>query len=112
MWKTPISRLRTIAIAEAISYLVLLFIAMPLKYWAGMPDVVKYTGWAHGVLFIAFCGALALAILPARLPLVFSGLVFLSSLVPFGPFLLDRRLKAYDRELPIPAPRSREEVAG
>lgn len=111
MWKTPVSRLRTIAIAEAISYLLLLCVAMPLKYWAGMPEAVKYTGWAHGVLFISFCIALALAILPARLPLIFSGVVFLSSLIPFGPFLIDRRLRAYDRP-PAPAPRSREKVAG
>ena len=45
---------RKIAIAEGISYILLLFIAMPLKYWANMPQAVKYTGWAHGLLFVLY----------------------------------------------------------
>ncbi len=46
-----------VAIAEGISFLILLFIAMPLKYFAELPEVVLYVGWIHGVLFItsAFC---------------------------------------------------------
>ena len=51
---TSVGRLRLAGITEGISFLVLLFIAMPLKYWAGMPLAVKYTGWAHGVLFVLY----------------------------------------------------------
>jgi integral membrane protein len=54
-----LSLFRTIGYAEGISLLVLLGIAMPLKYLAGYPLAVKYTGWAHGLLFVAY---LALAL--------------------------------------------------
>ncbi len=93
-----VRHLRIIAITEAISYLILLFIAMPLKYWAGLPEVVKYTGWAHGVLFIAFCVALLLAWIAARWSIFFSAVIFIASLIPFAPFFLDHRLKAYETE--------------
>ena len=56
--KTPISRLRTVGIYEGISYLLLLGIAMPIKYMLGIPEVVKYVGWAHGVLFVLYMAAL------------------------------------------------------
>lgn len=44
----------TVAFIEGLSYLFLLGIAMPLKYWAGLPLFVKYGGWVHGVLFIVY----------------------------------------------------------
>lgn len=77
---------------EGISFLVLLCIAMPLKYLAGLPLAVKVVGWAHGVLFVAFIAALWSAHRDGRLPLRLSALVFIASLVPFGPFLIDGRL--------------------
>ncbi|MCH5690241.1 DUF3817 domain-containing protein [Niabella sp. W65] len=43
-----------IAFLEGISYLLLLLVAMPLKYLADIPEGVKYIGWAHGVLFVLF----------------------------------------------------------
>ena len=43
---------------EGVSFLLLLGVAMPLKYMAGMPMAVKVVGWIHGVLFVAFCYAL------------------------------------------------------
>ena len=51
---SPIKKLRITGIAEGFSFLVLLCIAMPLKYYAEMPDAVKITGWIHGVLFITY----------------------------------------------------------
>lgn len=50
----------TVAFIEGLSYLFLLGIAMPLKYWAGLPLFVKYGGWAHGVLFIVYMIVLGL----------------------------------------------------
>ena len=47
---TDLGRFRLVAISEGISFLLLLFIAMPLKYAAGMPEGVTYVGWAHGLL--------------------------------------------------------------
>ena len=90
--KTPLGRFRLIAIVEGISYLVLLFIAMPLKYFGGIPDAVKYTGWAHGVLFMLFMLALLNVMINNKWSFLKSALAFISSLIPFGTFVLDRSL--------------------
>jgi integral membrane protein len=52
--KKLLHRFRMIGIAEGISFLVLLIIAMPLKYFYNQPLAVKYVGWAHGALFVAY----------------------------------------------------------
>ena len=93
MLNTPIGRLRTIALIEATSFLVLLGIAMPLKYLAGMPLAVKIVGWIHGVLFIAFCIALLQAMRAHSWPLSRSVTIFIAALLPFGPFVIDRSLR-------------------
>jgi integral membrane protein len=87
-----IARLRLIAKIEAVSFLILLGVAMPLKYLAGLPLAVKLVGWAHGVLFILFVLALVRAKRDARLPTPFAALVFVAALLPFGPFVIDQRL--------------------
>ena len=96
MMKTALGRLRFIALAEGVSYLLLLGIAMPLKYAFGMPAAVSLVGMLHGVLFVLFALALAQATLSAHWKLTFSALIFGSSLVPFGAFWMDRRLKALE----------------
>jgi len=93
---TPVGRLRIIAIVEGISFLVLLGIAMPLKYGLGWDYAVRWTGWAHGVLFILFCFALLIAMQTARWPLWKAAVVFIAALVPFGPFVIDHRLRDED----------------
>lgn len=91
--EAKVRNLRIVGIAEGISFLVLLLIAMPLKYYMGMPLAVKYVGWAHGVLFIAYVIAVFLAIKAMRWNW-FSVLVALgASLLPFGTFVLDKELK-------------------
>ena len=50
--KNDLSRLRLASIMEGLSYIFLLFIAMPLKYYYGYPVAVRYTGMVHGVLCI------------------------------------------------------------
>lgn len=91
MSATAIPRFRSIALAEGISYLVLLFIAMPMKYWADMPWAVTYTGWAHGVLFVAYW----IAAIPLFTKLKWDPEriigVGAASLLPFGTFVLDRK---------------------
>lgn len=96
--KSPIPFLRTIGHVEAISFLLLLGIAMPLKYLAGMPLAVKVLGWAHGVLFVALGLALLRTMIVAKWSLGRSTLVFAAAFVPFGPFLLDRRMTQYEEE--------------
>ncbi|MCB9183577.1 MAG: DUF3817 domain-containing protein [Flavobacteriales bacterium] len=84
-------RFRTIAIAEGISFLVLLFIAMPLKYFADMPMAVKVVGWAHGVLFIGYW----VAAVPLFTKLKWEAEriigLGLASILPFGTFVLERK---------------------
>lgn len=92
-WGSSLGRFRLIAITEGISYLVLLFIAMPLKYFADMPAVVKYTGWIHGVLFVLYMVALLQVWIQYRWKFGKVVMAFIASLLPFGTFVLDRRLK-------------------
>jgi integral membrane protein len=84
---------RKIAIAEGISFLVLLLIAMPLKYFAGWPLAVKWVGWAHGVLFVTFLVmAWQVKTLQCR-NLVWYTKAFIASIIPFGTFVLEKELK-------------------
>ena len=96
MLKTSIGRLRAIGIVEGISYLVLLGVAMPLKYFADMPLAVTYFGWAHGVLFVLFCLALLEVKLEHKWTVKRCLVPFIAALLPFGPFVIDKKLKAED----------------
>lgn len=86
-----LSRFRLFAIAEGISLLLLLFVAMPLKYMAGQPLAVKYTGWVHGLLFIGYL----ITAVPLFTKLRWAterlyGVLF-AALLPFGTFVLERK---------------------
>lgn len=91
--KTPIGRLRLIGFLEGISFLLLLFIAMPLKYFAGLPETVKYTGMVHGVLFILYCFALLDVKMTHKWKITKLLIAFTASVIPFGPFIFDARLR-------------------
>lgn len=91
-----VQTLRLLALTEGVSLLLLLGVAMPLKYLADLPLPVKITGWVHGVLFMALCFVLLSVTLEKRWPLGRAGMVFLAALLPFGPFVIDRRLKHYE----------------
>ena len=90
---TTLGRFRLVAILEGISYLVLLGIAMPLKYMAGMPLPVKYVGWAHGLLFVSFILLLIQVWIAYRWSFGRVVWAFVLSFLPFGTFVLDRQLK-------------------
>jgi len=75
---------------EGYSYLLLLFIAMPLKYLFNTPEYVRPIGSIHGVLFVAFMLLLALMFFKVKLSFKNSVFAFLLSLVPFGTFFLKR----------------------
>lgn len=89
---------RKVAVAEGISYLLLLFIAMPLKYWADMPLAVKYTGWAHGLLFVLYAVCLVMVWQEAKWKFGKAAMIFCASLLPFAPFIVDKRLKSEEAE--------------
>jgi integral membrane protein len=84
--------LRLLGNIEGISYLLLLGIAMPMKYFFGFPMAVKIVGMAHGVLFIAYCLLLALQMRANKWNLLFGVYLFVATLIPFGTFVTDRRL--------------------
>ena len=86
-------RLRLTGLAEGLSLLVLLFIAMPLKYWAGKPEAVKITGWIHGVLFVLFMAGILWAYNRWNWKFKTLVLAFLAAFFPFGTFLFDAWLK-------------------
>lgn len=86
-------RFRLVAFLEGLSFVVLLFVAMPLKYWAGLPLAVRIVGSVHGLLFVAFAWTLFQAALERGWPAKRWALAMLSSLVPFGTFAFDRSLQ-------------------
>jgi integral membrane protein len=90
---------RKIALAEGISFLLLLLIAMPLKYYFGIPMAVKVVGWAHGVLFIAYILLTFLAIPIMKWNWFSTGVALAVSLIPAGTFWLDKSLKKRQKEL-------------
>ena len=100
---TPPARLRAVAFLEGLSYLVLLGVAMPLKYLAGEPLAVRLAGSLHGLLFVLLVVA-TLAAMRRGKPFGFGVRVAVLSLVPFGTFFLESELRTDDERW-----RSREE---
>jgi integral membrane protein len=88
-----LKQFRWVAFLEGLSFVLLLFVAMPLKYWAGLPLAVRVVGMVHGLLFVLFIGALFRAAVEREWPARRWGLAFLSSLIPFGTFAFDRSIK-------------------
>lgn len=92
-FNSTIGWFRLLAIAEGISYLILLVIAMPMKYLSGIDDAVRYTGWLHGLLFI-FYGLFLLKVwVQYRWSFKQVLVAFVASLIPAGTFFLEKKLK-------------------
>lgn len=100
MFSTPVSRVRTVGTIEGTSALILFFIAMPLKYLSGMPEIGKpavfWVGLIHGLLFITYATVTFIAWGKGCLTAKLVGLAAIASIVPFGPFAIDQRLKAHE----------------
>jgi integral membrane protein len=94
---TPVGRFRIVAFWEGISFLLLLFVAMPLKYGLGIDVAVRIVGMTHGVLFLGDCVTLAFA--GRRLGARRSLLAFVIAFVPGGTFWLEARLRQDEHEL-------------
>jgi integral membrane protein len=90
--RDALTQLRWVSMAEGLSWLVLLFVAMPLKYLGDDPSWVWWTGRIHGALFVLL-GLVALRCWHVRRwpfrRLVFAGVC---ALLPFGAFVLERSL--------------------
>lgn len=86
--------LRALSIVEGVSTLLLFFVAMPLKYAASMPIAVTIVGSVHGVLFTLLVAAFALGHQLVPLPAKLAWLGIGAAIIPFGPFMLEPRLRA------------------
>lgn len=89
----PLQLLRKIGIAEGVSFLVLLLIAMPLKYIFDFPLAVKYVGWAHGLLFVSYVALAWFVKETYNWPLKKFLLAFVAAWLPSGTFVYDKQLK-------------------
>jgi integral membrane protein len=92
-----IRQLRVVGLIEGASFVVLLTIAMPLKYLAGMPLAVRYVGMAHGVLFLLYVAAGIHAGHALRWPLRRTLLIIAAAILPAGPFVIDGWLRRQAR---------------
>lgn len=86
--RTITDRFLWIGKIEGYSYLALLGVAMPLKYFFDMPQWVRVVGMLHGILFVAFVAMLAVMFFKVKMPFKNAVVSFLLSLVPFGTFYL------------------------
>jgi len=78
---------------EAYSFLMLLLIAMPVKYLLGEEILVKYVGWLHGLLFILYFIGLFAAYFKMQWSFKLLFLGAMASLIPLGPFWFHRKIK-------------------
>lgn len=92
LFKTHLGRLRIIALLEGWSLLLLLFIAMPVKYIMGIPEATQAIGLIHGVLFVLFVFATLIISVLQKWDLGTVFVVMASSFVPFGTFYIDRKV--------------------
>lgn len=96
-----IKALRLVGLLEGISFLLLLFIAMPLKYIWDNPILVKYVGMGHGFLFIAFLVVLLAVCHRMKWSLSMFLMGLAASILPFGTFVFDLKLKKIEQEISV-----------
>ena len=84
-----INVLRVISYLEGISYILLLFIAVPIKYYANDPSLVKLLGMPHGLLFILYILLSVINSKKYNWNFTKTLVVIISSIIPFGTFYVD-----------------------
>ncbi|MBI1342073.1 MAG: DUF3817 domain-containing protein [Terrimonas sp.] len=91
--KKTFSNFRKVAIAEGVSFLFLLMVAMPLKYFAHLPKAVTIAGGIHGILFIAFIILAWETKSDYKKSWKWMGKAFVASILPFGTIIMDKQWK-------------------
>ena len=94
-----IQTLRVVGLLDGFSFLLLLFIAMPMKYMFDNPVLVKYVGMGHGVLFILFLIVLFAVCEKQKWSITIFLMGLAASILPFGPFVFDRKLKRFEQPI-------------
>lgn len=92
MLKTNIGRLRLLAYMEGISFILLMGVGMPLKYFFEMPLPNLYIGMIHGILFIAYCLWVIIAKAQYKWRIPKTSLALVAAFLPFGTFVADAKL--------------------
>jgi len=92
MLRTAIGRLRLISIVEGISFGLLVFVAMPLKYLADVPDPVFTLGALHGVFYALFTIALGQVVIDEQWSYGRIAEAVILSVIPLGALVFERRL--------------------
>lgn len=92
LFNTRLGRFRLIAALEGISFLVLLGIAMPLKYIWHQPEMVRQVGLIHGLLFVLYILAILQNKIVLGWPAGKTALAMILSVVPFGTFYVTNRM--------------------
>ncbi|MBU1668061.1 DUF3817 domain-containing protein [bacterium] len=87
---SDLQKFRFINKIEGYSFLILLFIAMPLKYMAGFPLATKIVGMIHGILFILFIYQLLIASSEIPFSKKETFIFFIASILPFGSFYTEK----------------------
>ncbi|MDQ0297682.1 integral membrane protein [Salibacterium salarium] len=93
MMSSAIGRLRIAGMLEGLSFIVLLFLAMPLKYGLGMDMAVTIVGALHGGLFVIYIAAVLFVWILRRWAIPRAMTAMIVSVIPFGPFVFDKSLK-------------------
>ena len=93
---TELRQLRIVALLEGASFVLLLFVAMPLKYLAHQPLAVRIAGSLHGCLFLALSALVLQGLRKRGKPTAWGVRIGVAAVVPFGTFFLDRELRAED----------------
>ena len=82
---------RVVAFLEGLSYVLLLFIATPIKYTIGNPEYVKLLGMPHGLLFVLYIILSFLIRGDMKWNTNTFFFVLLASIIPFGTFYIERK---------------------
>lgn len=90
--------LRLVSFLEGVSFILLLGIAMPMKYMFDKPFLVPYAGMFHGVMFLGFVVLLLVVCQVKGWSLKVFLIGFVASLLPFAPFWFERYVHRLDQE--------------
>ena len=86
---------RVVSFLEGTSYLLLLFVAVPVKYWMNDPQYVKLLGMPHGLLFVGYIVLAFLLKSELNWSIKKLGVVLIASILPFGTFYVDKKYLRY-----------------
>ena len=92
LFKTQLGRLRVLAFAEGVSFLILLFVTMPLKYFFGYPEPNRVFGLVHGLLFVLYVLVMIQIKIEQQWSFRKMMLALVAAIIPFGTFWADRKL--------------------